>query len=462
MRRPAAFANPDRIVFPEPMKGRNGTGMTADKATLEDIFRAALAASDPYRAVEKYTEAIRNEYQSGGFRRLVVVGLGKAAFTMARALHDRLGVRIDQGIVVTKYGHADPAVHLGTVEVYEGGHPLPDENGFQATRKVIDLRGTLDESTLAICLVSGGGSAIFVAPGEGILLAEKQKLTNLLLRCGAPIEELNTVRKHISRVKGGRLAEILYPARVISLILSDVVGDPLDIIASGVTSPDRSTYSDAMAILEKYRLLSEVPPSILDLLSRGVRGQAPETPKPGDRVFARVDNLIIGSNRLALDAAVKRAGALDFQAEIIARDVVGEASDYGRKLAAVARDAKVRAGREGRKLCLISGGEPTVTVRGSGLGGRNTELALAFAIAAEGLEGVGLLSAGTDGTDGPTDAAGAVADGSTVARGRDVGLDAAALLAENDSYPFFKALGDLVVTGPTGTNVIDVHLLVIQ
>ena len=437
--------------------------MTTDKATLEDIFRAALAAADPYRAVEKYADAVRKEYRDGGFRRLVVVGLGKAAFTMARALHDRLGVGIDSGVVVTKYGHADPAVHLGAVEVCEGGHPLPDENGFQATRKVIDLRGTLDESTLAVCLVSGGGSAIFVAPGEGILLAEKQKLTNLLLRCGAPIEELNTVRKHISRVKGGRLAEILYPARVISLILSDVVGDPLDIIASGVTSPDGSTYSDAMAILEKYRLLPEVPPSILDLLSRGVRGLAPETPKPGDRVFARVDNLIIGSNRLALDAAMKRAGALDFQAEIIARDVVGEASDYGRKLAAVARDAKVRAGREGRKkLCLISGGEPTVTVRGAGLGGRNTELALAFAIAAEGLEGVGLLSAGTDGTDGPTDAAGAVADGSTVARGRDVGLDAAASLAENDSYPFFKALGDLVVTGPTGTNVIDVHLLVIQ
>ena len=182
--------------------------MTADKATLEDIFRAALAASDPYRAVEKYADAIRKEYRDGGFRRLVVVGLGKAAFTMTRALYDRLGGRIDSGVVVTKYGHADPAVRLGSVEVYEGGHPLPDENGFQATRKVIDLRGTLDESTLAVCLVSGGGSAIFVAPGEGILLAEKQKLTSLLLRCGAPIEELNTVRKHISRVKGGRLAEI--------------------------------------------------------------------------------------------------------------------------------------------------------------------------------------------------------------------------------------------------------------
>jgi glycerate-2-kinase len=237
MRQPAASASPDRIVFPGTDEGV-GQAMTADKATLEDIFRAALAASDPYRAVEKYTEAIRNEYQAGGFRRLVVVGLGKAVFAMARALHERLGVRIDQGIVVTKYGHADPAVHLGTVEVYEGGHPLPDENGLRATRKVIDLRGTLDERTLAVCLVSGGGSALLVAPGEGIRLAEKQTLTNLLLRCGAPIEELNTVRKHISRVKGGRLAEILFPARVISLILSDVVGDSLDIIASGVTSPD--------------------------------------------------------------------------------------------------------------------------------------------------------------------------------------------------------------------------------
>ncbi len=461
MRRPAVSAPPARIVFQEPMK-EWGRPMTAGKTTLEDIFRAALAAADPYRAVERYTEAIRKEYRDGGFRRLVVVGLGKAAFAMARALHDRLGVRIDQGIVVTKYGHADPAVHLGTVEVYEGGHPLPDENGFRAARKVIDLRGTLDERTLAVCLVSGGGSAIFVAPGEGILLAEKQKLTNLLLRCGAPIEELNTVRKHISRVKGGRLAEILFPARVISLILSDVVGDPLDIIASGVTSPDGSTYADAMAILEKYRLLPEAPPSILDYLKRGVAGLVPETPKPGDRVFARVDNTIIGSNRLALDAARERAAAMGFAAEIIARDVVGEASDCGRKLAAIAREAKVRAAREGRKLCLISGGEPTVTVRGSGLGGRNTELALAFAIAAEGIEGAGLLSAGTDGTDGPTDAAGAVADGSTVARGRALGLEAAASLADNDSYPFFRALGDLVITGPTGTNVIDVHLLVVQ
>ncbi|OPY92173.1 MAG: putative hydroxypyruvate reductase [Syntrophaceae bacterium PtaU1.Bin231] len=436
--------------------------MTAVKSTLEDIFRAALAASDPYRAVEKYVGTIRREYRDGGFRRLVVVGLGKAAFSMSRALHDCLGLRIDGGIVVTKYGHADPAVPLGAIEVYEGGHPLPDENGFRATRKVIDLRGTFDERTLAVCLVSGGGSAIFVAPAGGILLAEKQKLTNLLLRCGAPIEELNTVRKHISRVKGGRLAEILYPARVISLVLSDVVGDPLDIIASGVTSPDGSTYADAMAILEKHRLLPEVPPSILDHLDRGVRGLVPETPKPGDRVFARVDNRIIGSNRLALDAARSRAAALGFQAEIIARDVVGEAADYGRKLAAVAREAKARAGREGRKLCLISGGEPTVTVRGNGVGGRNTELALAFAIAAEGVEDVGLLAAGTDGTDGPTDAAGAVADGSTVGRGRAMGLTADASLANNDSYTFFKSLGDLVITGPTGTNVIDVHLLAVQ
>jgi len=436
--------------------------MTAVKSTLEDIFRAALAASDPYRAVEKYVGTIRREYRDGGFRRLVVVGLGKAAFSMSRALHDCLGLRIDGGIVVTKYGHADPAVPLGAIEVYEGGHPLPDENGFRATRKVIDLRGTFDERTLAVCLVSGGGSTIFVAPAGGILLAEKQKLTNLLLRCGAPIEELNTVRKHISRVKGGRLAEILYPARVISLVLSDVVGDPLDIIASGVTSPDGSTYADAMAILEKHRLLPEVPPSILDHLDRGVRGLVPETPKPGDRVFARVDNRIIGSNRLALDAARSRAAALGFQAEIIARDVVGEAADYGRKLAAVAREAKARAGREGRKLCLISGGEPTVTVRGNGVGGRNTELALAFAIAAEGIEDIGLLAAGTDGTDGPTDAAGAVADGSTVVRGRAMGLTADASLANNDSYTFFKSLGDLVITGPTGTNVIDVHLLAVQ
>jgi len=435
--------------------------MRTARKLLEEIFSAALSASDPYRAVAGYADAVRRQYDTGGFRRLVVVGLGKAAFTMARALHDRLGPLIDRGIVITKYGHADPSRSLSPIEVYESGHPLPDENGVRAAQKVIALRGTLDERTFVVCLISGGGSAIFVAPGEGILLTEKQKLTNLLLRCGTPIEELNTVRKHVSRVKGGRLAEILYPARVISLILSDVVGDPLDVIASGVTSPDGSTYADAVAILEKYRLASEVPPSILNHLHCGSRGLASETPKPGDRVFARVDNVIIGSNRLALDAAQKKAEALGLSAEIIAGDVVGEASDYGRKLAAIAREAKDRPGFGGRKLCLISGGEPTVTVRGNGLGGRNTELALAFAIAAKGLTGVSLLSAGTDGADGPTDAAGAVADGTTVDRAGAMGLDAGAFLADNDSYRFFKPLGDLVVTGPTGTNVIDIHLLMI-
>jgi glycerate-2-kinase len=326
-----------------------------------------------------------------------------------------------------------------------------------ATRRIIDLLKGADERTLILCLISGGGSALLVEPYEGISLREKQKVTNLLLKSGATINELNTVRKHLSMVKGGRLAGIAYPASIISLIVSDVVGDSLDVIASGPTAPDSSTYSDALAVLGKCQLTDQMPAKALSILERGARGEIPETPKEGDDIFTAVQNIVVASNRGALLAAKRKAEELGFQTSIISSTLQGEARDAARSLAHRACTAELN-----RPFCLLSGGETTVTVRGSGLGGRNTELALAFALEIEGESGVTLLSAGTDGTDGPTDAAGAVVDSHTIGRARTINLDAKAYLDSNDSYSFFHKTGELLITGPTGTNVMDIQIILVE
>ena len=312
-----------------------------------------------------------------------------------------------------------------------------------------------------MCLISGGGSALLVSPSEGISLAEKQELTGLLLRSGADIHELNTVRKHISRVKGGRLAEIAYPAHIISLIISDVIGDSLDVIASGPTSPDHSTYADALGVLEKYGLINECPESILAYLSKGAKGSFPETPKEGDVIFERVENTIIGNNRMAIECAKKKAEEMGFHAEIRSTALSGEARNVGKRLAREAMEIR-KARTTGRPVCLISGGETTVTVHGNGRGGRNMELALAFAIEIEGIDGIALLSSGTDGTDGPTDAAGAIVDGQTTQKARNLGLDPGTYLRHNDSYTFFGRIGELFITGPTETNVMDMQMVLIK
>jgi glycerate-2-kinase len=422
------------------------------KETAKEIFFSALEAVAPYPAVKSEAEKIRSLYKSGEFRRLLVVGAGKASSEMARAVEDSLGDLIEAGIVITKYGHIKGRGD-SKIKIFEAGHPVPDENGVRATEETVRLLKEAAEDTLVVCLLSGGGSSLLVSPSEGITLAEKQAITKALLNAGADINELNAVRKHISRVKGGRLAKTAYPARIISLIVSDVIGDRLDVIASGPTVADSTTYKDAMDVIEKYSI--DAPRSVLDVIEKGIKGLIPESPKQEDEAFDMVENLIICSNRKALMRAEQKGEELGFQSEIISDALSGEAREVGRWLAAQA------VSRKQRPLCLISGGETTVTVKGKGKGGRNMELALSFAMEIEGKEGITLLQAGTDGTDGPTDAAGAVVDGNTIQKARALGLNPEDYLKNNDSYNFFKATGELFITGPTATNVMDIGIILL-
>jgi glycerate 2-kinase len=442
-----------------------GTVKETAKDLLKEMFRAALDAVDPYRAVARNGDEILETYKRGRYDKLYVVGFGKAVSGMTRAAVDLVGDVITGGISITKYGHSTESDRAGAIRIYEAGHPLPDNNGMKTTGEIMELAKSFDDKTLAVFLISGGGSALLVAPYAGVSLDEKQKTTDLLLKAGADINELNAVRKHISAVKGGRLAELAYPATIRSLILSDVIDDRLDVIASGPTAPDFTTHSDALDVIKKYGLATALPRSVVCLLDDGAGGLVPETPKAGNPVFQRVENRIIGSNKQAIEAGQLRCAELGMECLVIATGVRGEARDVGRHLAEEAISLKeTRSGRPGtgRPLCLISGGETTVTVRGNGVGGRNIELALAFGLRIEGTPGITLLSAGTDGTDGPTDAAGAFADGQTMAVARAVGLNPETYLEKNDSYNFFAKTDDLFITGPTGTNVMDLQLILLD
>lgn len=428
--------------------------------TAVDIFKAALRSVDPYKLVQNHCEFISAAYSRGKCNKLYLVSFGKAAFAMTRALAESpIRDVITQGIVITKYGHVPGALD-GNFEIYEAGHPVPDKKGLAATKQVIHLLKGGDLQTLVLCLISGGGSALLVAPCDGITLFEKQQVTELLLNAGANINELNCVRKHMSAIKGGRLAKMAYPSKMISLILSDVIGDPLDVIASGPTSPDETTYRDALDVIESYGLRNKIPDHILNIFINGSEGYMDETPKKGDPVFEKTENIIIGSNKLAIETAARKAAESDFETKVLSSEIQGEARSVAKWLAKKAIDIKGWKA-DGKKICLISGGETTVTVRGKGLGGRNTELALAFAQEIAGMEGITLLSAGTDGTDGPTDAAGAIVDGKTVRMANAKGLDPGIYLNQNDSYTFFKNNGGLLVTGSTGTNVMDLQIILL-
>jgi glycerate 2-kinase len=438
---------------------------------LRDIWHAALRSADPYTAMFR---SLRVEggrilvagaaYEVHAFQRIVVVGAGKAAARMALAAEDLLGARISEGLVVVKHGHTVP---LRTIRQVEAAHPVPSEEGVEGTRRILEMVQHADAKTLVIFLLSGGASALFVAPVDGVSLKEKQEVTSLLLRAGASIGELNAVRKHLSSVKGGRFAKAACPAQVVTLILSDVIGDPLDVIASGPTAQDTTTYADALAVIAKYGLQGAVPSRVLSFLERGANGQEPETVKSGDSCLHKTRNVLIGGNMLARSAAKERARQSGYVPEVITAGLQGEAREAARLLAQAgirARDAL----RPGERRCLLSGGETTVTVRGNGRGGRNQELALAFALAVDGIEGISLLSAGTDGTDGPTEAAGAIVDGSTARAARRLGIHPETYLGNNDSYEFFSKLDRLtgeqhhVITGPTGTNVMDIQVMLID
>ncbi len=430
------------------------------------VQRAALAAVEPGAAVRRHIQrrgerliAAGQIYDLRAVERVWVVGGGKAAPAMAAALYTILGERLSGGLVVTKYGHANRNLHAGPVEVVEAGHPLPDKAGVDATRRMADILTQATGHDLVLVVLSGGGSALLTLPAQGLTLTDLQCTTDLLLRCGATIVELNAVRKHLSQLAGGGLARLAGQAPVISLILSDVVGDPLDTIASGPTAPDPTTFADAWAVLQRHDLTESVPPAVRQHLQAGMEGHLPETPKPGTVLFQHVQNLLVGNNRLAAEAAVEAARAWKLNALLLSTFVEGEARQVARVAAALAKELVYHDRPVPKPACLVWGGETTVTVRGRGRGGRNQELALAAALAMEGLPGVVLVALGTDGNDGPTDAAGAVATGETAARARAKGLDGTAHLEDNDAYPFFDALDDLIRTGPTGTNVNDLLFL---
>lgn len=427
--------------------------MTLREAGLQ-IFRAALRAGD----VGPLARGALQSVDLSRPRRILVVGAGKASGTMAHALEEILGDRIAAGLVVVKDGHTAPTKKIKLVEA---GHPIPDERGLRAANEILTLVRSAEADDLVIVLISGGGSALTPCPAPPITLEEKQVMTRLLLEAGANINQLNAVRKHCSLCKGGRLAQAAAPASVLSLILSDVIGDPLDVIASGPTAPDQTTFGDALAILDRFALRAKVPRAVLEHLERGARGEIPETPKAGDPLFRRVQNRIIGDNALVVEAALWTAESLGFHAHLLTRSLEGEARQVAKQLVNRALEVQTSGKPVAPPACLIAGGETTVTVRGKGLGGRCQEFALAAALALEGMEDVLVLAAGTDGSDGPTDAAGAVADGETVAQGRRQNLDARAFLESNDSYRFFLALGNLITTGPTNTNLLDLYLLLV-
>jgi hydroxypyruvate reductase len=365
---------------------------------------------------------------------------------MASAVADILGGRVSRGAVVTKYDHARGWSAPG-FRVVEAGHPVPDENSVRGAQAVVELAEEAGPGDLVICLISGGGSALLTRPAPGLTLDDFQAVTDALLRSGATIDEMNAVRKHCSAIKGGNLARLADPADLVTLILSDVVGDPLDVIASGPTVPDSTSVDDAREVLRRYGVEE---PQVLR-----------ETPKPGDAAFEGVQNVVVGSNRTAAAAAVDEARSLGYEALLLGTYVEGEAREVAKVAAALAKGLRAHGDPLSPPACLVWGGETTVTVRGEGKGGRNQELALAAALALDGWSDVFIMALATDGTDGPTDAAGAVVTGETMARARELDLDARAALEANDSYHFFEPLGDLIRTGPTGTNVNDLLFILI-
>jgi glycerate 2-kinase len=422
------------------------------------IFYSALKASDQKEAVLRHVRvsdgvlfAGKRRYRLDEFRNIYLTGAGKASARMAVAVERLLGKRITGGLLNVKHGHV---AKLRRIRLNECGHPVPDEAGVHGAQEIGNIAAKAGEDDLLICLISGGGSALLPFPAQPVTLAEKQDTTQLLLRSGANIHEINTVRKHISSIKGGQLAALAWPAQVLSLILSDVIGDDLDVIGSGPTAPDSSTFLDALAVLEKFGLTNLVPPPVSERIRAGVAGEIPETPKS----LERVQNLIVGSNQLALDAAAGAARGLGYRPLILSSFIEGETRDVAKVHAAIAKEVLSSGRPVKRPACVISGGETTVTIKGNGLGGRNQEFALAAAMDIAAISGVLMLSGGTDGSDGPTNAAGALCDGTTIARAEKLGLNAADFLARNDSYHFFEPLGDLIKTGPTGTNVMDVRL----
>jgi len=441
---------------------------------LKAIFTAAVERVSPYQMIKKYL-ALNNhqlEIQTeknltidlNKFDRVLVLGAGKATASMARAIEELLGPRIVEGLISVKYGHTVPLERIDTIEA---GHPVPDENSVRAADEIRRLAELADAETLVFNLISGGGSALLSAPYRGdeaaLSLSDKQQTTQALLACGASIGEINCIRKHISSVKGGRLARTLYPATSLNLMLSDVVGDRLDTIASGLTVPDLSTYKQAAQIITKYKL--SLPTAVEDLIEKGSAGLVPETPKAGDMVFTRVHNILLGTNYTGLLAAAQKARDLGYNTVVLSSRITGEAREAAKFYSAIARDVSRRSILVEKPACIIAGGETTVTLRGEGKGGRNQECALSFLLDMQEdwpvQEKIYFLSASTDGNDGPTDAAGAFVYRELLDRAQRSALSPGDYLERNDSYHFFERLDALLKTGPTNTNVCDYQICLV-
>ena len=437
--------------------------MRQDAATL---FNSALGAVNAFTAIKKCcrreSETLYVENRSFDlttFNHIYVIGAGKATALMAAAIEEILEGKITDGIINVKYGHTAP---LNKITLIEAGHPIPDTNGYQGARGMIRLAERAGVDDLIICLLSGGGSALLPVPADSISLSDKQQTIATLLSCGASINEINALRKHMSMIKGGRLTETSWPATVITLIISDVVGNRVDIIASGPTVGDPDTFEKCMNIVRKYDLGNRIPPSVLSHFRDGVKGKVPDTPKPGQAIFEKTLNVVAASNTEALTAAAGKAQTLGYNPLVLSSMIEGDAREAARFHIAIAREIRKTGNPVPPPACILSGGETTVVLKGNGKGGRNQEFALTAAIEIADYDHITVLSGGTDGTDGPTDAAGAIVDTHTTHKAIDCGLNPSEFLQNNDSYHFFQKTGDLLMTGPTGTNVMDLRILLIK
>ncbi len=437
---------------------------SSSRRVLVEALSQALLAADPRTILRNKVRVRRNALEIGEFsfkfsefRRVLVIGGGKATAGMALEIERILDGWITGGSVNIP-AYTKPWPKSKKIKFNQASHPIPSEDGVRGVKNMLRLVGQPSEDDLVICLISGGGSALMPLPSMGLTLSDKQKTTNLLLRSGAKIDEINAVRKHLSDFKGGRLAEKLHPATVLSLIISDVVGDKLESVASGPTVPDDTTYADAYTILQDHGLWRTVPSSVRKRIQKGKEGKLSETPKRSSRIFKRVHNVLVGTNEESCQAAAEVLEKRGYHSLILSTRLQGEAREVGKVLASICADIRENHLPVAPRAALVAGGETTVTVHGKGRGGRNQELVLSAALSIRGNPAILVSSIGTDGVDGPTNAAGAVADGNTVERALRVSMDPDSYLRENNSYRFFERLNDLVITGPTGTNVNDIFI----
>ena len=424
-----------------------------------EIFLAGVESVKPKNLIRNHV-AIDNDnlwidgtsFPLAAIRNIYVVGFGKASAAMSQALESILCARISGGCVITKYGHSVPQQFI---EIIEAGHPVPDENGLRGTAQILSIVKNAGRDDLVICLISGGGSALLADVPDGCTLEDIRLLNSLLLKTGADITEINCIRKHLSNVKGGHLAKAAYPARLVSLIISDVIGDPLDVIASGPTTPDPTTFADAVSILKKYHIEDKISNQMYRMLLDGMRDKQKETLKVSDEALLNTTNLVIGTNMLALETAKEKAKSFGYDTQIVTNTLAGDVTDVA---AYIIESVKVA----GKHSCLLFAGEPTVKVTGTGLGGRNQHLALMIANQLKDKPGITVLVAGTDGTDGPTDATGAIVDACTWENASKLNLNMEQYIMNNDAYRFFKQEGGLIITGPTQTNVMDLMITLIH